>query len=719
MEALRRTCNILTAERQENAVSGAEKDIRTPLEVAVPIAERFLKIDPPRSTYMYYGGVCGLPGLWALTKDQRYLDFYMERVTPLLDKDYPQYDPRMYHATGDRKWLTGIEGIIDKRLALAKLDSEGAVLDPSGRYTIDTYSGHLSENIFLAHITGDHALLDEAMLHYEVNKGYLADPVTGMWYSRFGHHMHPKRNSPGLWSRGNGWLISSWGSAMHLWDPKHHGYEQMLSDWQHLCKAVSNCQTKSGLLRQLLDREDCFEEASGSALIFSGIANAVLHGSLPPEYGSIAYKGFCGMRGIVDQDGNIHNGSTTAGGYNFERQYYTCARFNEPHADGPTISLCCVMHKLLEQNKVPDLTPPEEKPVIVTKATPGVVSYQPKKLNSPEELAIPVIKRLTALDRAPEKDIHASTLLGLAHWYRVCKNETLLACVEKMLESSSDNFASAVVWNVKTELALCHDGQTSPTGLKDYLDGELKTMKRDRDGILVDEANGYSVGTLYVWIPLLAKAARLTGDKDYLDEAIKQLFGHQAWLEEPITGLWYATFGHGKHLRNINPGLWGLGNGYVVAAVTDLLDVLPKEHDRWDDVMYLMRNHIRVLTEYLPVNEGWTQLVDKLDSFPCPAANGLITYGICKAMVKGWIGNEYHAAGGGGAAALAELLDTDGNYEKASLPTAGLDSLDAHEEHAVHNDACALGAVLSGLSYAVPFNENIKSPLDSNELGVR
>jgi len=697
------------------------EDNRTPLEVATSIADRFLKIDPPRNTYMYHFGLRSLPALWEATGDDKYLDFYMKhRGRIIFDKENPEYDLYMYNATGDKKYLKGIENVGEKFLNCEWVDSEGGYLDPSGKYTVDTYSGFMCSPIFYAHILKDDRFLDSAMLHYEVNKGYLADPITGLWYSRFGHHMHPKRNSPGRWSRGNGWLVSGWGMTQHLWNPKHHGYKQMNKEWLDLCSAVVSYRTDAGLLRQLIDREDCFEEASGTSLNFWGIAYGALYGSLPPWFADTAYEAFCGMRAMTDKAGNIHNGSTTAGGYNFERQYYSCARFNEPHADGPTIELCVAVHKLLEAKKVKDKTPPSAKPVILTKKSPGVKSHEAEPFRPPDEVALPIVKRLKKLTSLPAKDIYGSTVLGLLHLYDSNKDGALLKLAEKFLKSAK-KLSPVVRWNLQAELAIRVNGTSCP-GLKAFVDTELAKVHRDRDGIMVDDVGGYDVGTIYVWVPMLAKASMLTRSPEYLDEACKQLFGHKSWLEEPITCLWYGTFGHGEIKRNVNPGLWALGNGYVVSAIADLLEYLPRDHEKWIDVICLLRDHVRALATYQPVNEGWSQIIDKVvGSFHCPAGNGVITYGVCKAMINGWISNMYHPTGWGGMYACAEHVDEKGNYDKASLPTAGLNTIEAYEKHAVNNDAYALGAVLSGLGASAVFDSVVKSPLilSMTEKGVR
>ena len=55
--------------------------------------------------------MCALPGLWAVTQEQKYLDHYMAYRSEASYPDHPNFDTALYHATGDAKWLEGIEEI--------------------------------------------------------------------------------------------------------------------------------------------------------------------------------------------------------------------------------------------------------------------------------------------------------------------------------------------------------------------------------------------------------------------------------------------------------------------------------------------------------------------------------------------------------------------------------------------------------------------------------
>ena len=241
-------------------------------------------------------------------------------------------------------------------------------------------------------------------------------------------------------------------------------------------------------------------------------------------------------------------------------------------------------------------------------------------------------------------------------------------------------------------------GQECP-GLKEFVDEELRRAPRDRCGLLLDEYGGYDVSTLYVWLPLLAETAHLTGDEAYLDEACSQYLGYRGWLECPQTRLWYSAFGRGQPPRRRTPGLWALGNGYSLAGAAGLLERLPQTHEQYVDVVLAVRGHVSALHEYLPVSAGWPQFLDDPDSFRCVGATALLTYGCAKAIYRGWVEPEYYAVVSGGIRHLGQMVDEHGECDPSSLPVGGLDAPEDYENHRVENDPAYLGHILSACAW--------------------
>jgi len=279
---------------------------------------------------------------------------------------------------------------------------------------------------------------------------------------------------------------------------------------------------------------------------------------------------------------------------------------------------------------------------------------------------------------------------------------------------------AAAYWNAAWELALrAGDGRAGAEALA-FVEAQLPRKARDRDGAFLDEAGGYCVETLYVWLPLLAKAGQASGDARYFDEACTQLFAHRNWLEDPLTGLWHSAFGRGAHPRRVTPGLWALGNAYCLAGVVGLLAYLPRGHASYVDVVCLARRHVEALHEHLPVTHGWTQLLDDMSTFSCTSATALLTYGCARAILEGWVPDGYWAVVYGGVHMTGELVDREGNCAFSSRPTGGLDTLEAYREHRLLNAPGALGFVLSACAYgALCMRPEMNPDARDDRLGAR
>jgi len=680
--------------------NGEEKDManvkveinmsfRDPLSVGMSVAERFMSIDPPPQTYMYHLGLSGLLDLHAATGEGRLLDFVLDHRRR--QQGWGRFDWSLYQATGDSSWLEGAEEAGEAWLANPRRDREGALLDPRGRYTIDIVSGLATQPVIFGHVLKDSRYFDEAYLQLTIARDYLEDPATGVWYSRWGHGLHPHRPNPGLWGRGNGWLVNAWGRVMHLWDREHPRYAEALALWNSYSRANAAFQTDAGLFRQLMNRPASFQDATATGLIGSGIARGVLHGTLPAEMGAIAFRAACGLAQIVDDEGNVHNVSTTAGGYNFEQQYESCATFNEPHGDGAVMACCAAVHQLLQANIDFDHTPPAGRAVIVTRRTAGNTFRQPD-YRKPDEVAAPVLERALALADLPALDEQGSVILGLLHWREATGNASALEKARQLFDMAGDKMEPVARWRVAAELSR-REGGGLPDGMLPFFDDYLAAVPRDREGLILDEHGGYNAQRLYGLLPLLG----LAGKAAYLDEACAQLLGYREWLEEPVSGMWHAAYGRGAHPRRVTPGFWALGHGYLLAGVVDLLEYLPRDHARHVDVMEIMRGLAKVMHEWSPVYGGWTQLITEFrDTFPCVAANGLMTYGLGRAVLREWVKSGYIAAAWGGMYHLGVLVKADGFYGAASLPAGGLDTAQAYHEHRVENDPYVLGFILSG-----------------------
>jgi unsaturated rhamnogalacturonyl hydrolase len=171
----------------------------------------------------------------------------------------------------------------------------------------------------------------------------------------------------------------------------------------------------------------------------------------------------------------------------------------------------------------------------------------------------------------------------------------------------------------------------------------IKTgQDRLADGTFCRNRFGYTAlwgDDLYMSIPFLVRAWKYSGDDAFLEDAVQQVFNFRKHLFRPEMGLYY----HYRIMQEGHPGVahWGRANGWMVMAQCQLLEFLPIDHPRRNDLIALLKEHLIGLSRYQTANGMWRQLLDKSDSFLESSCTAMFTYGVAKAVNQGWISDIY------------------------------------------------------------------------------
>jgi rhamnogalacturonyl hydrolase YesR len=158
-------------------------------------------------------------------------------------------------------------------------------------------------------------------------------------------------------------------------------------------------------------------------------------------------------------------------------------------------------------------------------------------------------------------------------------------------------------------------------------DGTLARNRPQKNTLWLDD--------LYMSVPALAQMGKLTGDKKYYDDAVKQILQFSKRMFNPEKGVYM----HGwVQEMNVHPEFrWGRANGWALMAMVELLDVLPENHEGYKPVLQQLQAHVKGLAQYQSGKGFWHQLLDRNDSYLETSATAIYTYCIARAINKGWI----------------------------------------------------------------------------------
>lgn len=156
------------------------------------------------------------------------------------------------------------------------------------------------------------------------------------------------------------------------------------------------------------------------------------------------------------------------------------------------------------------------------------------------------------------------------------------------------------------------------------------TLARNRP-----QPNTLWVDDLFMSVPALAQMGNLTDETKYFDDAVKQVLQFSKRMFNSEKGLYM----HGwVQSMEVHPQFyWGRANGWAAMAMVELLDVLPKDHAGYPEVLEQLQSHLEGLVKYQDGTGFWHQLLDRNDTYLETSATAIFTYAIARAINKGLI----------------------------------------------------------------------------------
>jgi unsaturated rhamnogalacturonyl hydrolase len=178
--------------------------------------------------------------------------------------------------------------------------------------------------------------------------------------------------------------------------------------------------------------------------------------------------------------------------------------------------------------------------------------------------------------------------------------------------------------------------------LRPWIDNWLKYVSsgqfRFKDGTLARNRplpNSLWLDDLYMSVPCLAQAGKLTGERRYYDDAAKQIlqFADRMFVKERRLFMHAWVEGMDPH-----PAFhWARANGWALMAMVELLEVLPPDHADRARILALYREHAAGLVATQGHAGRWHQLLDRRESYEETSASAMFVFGIAHGINRGWL----------------------------------------------------------------------------------
>ena len=185
--------------------------------------------------------------------------------------------------------------------------------------------------------------------------------------------------------------------------------------------------------------------------------------------------------------------------------------------------------------------------------------------------------------------------------------------------------------NLKPLIGICSDFIAN----KEFrlADGTLARNRPQPDTLWLDD--------LFMSVPALAQMGKMTGERKYYDDAVRQVLQFSARMFNKDKGVYMHGWVQGM---DAHPEFhWARANGWAVMAMVELLDVLPPEHPGYAPVLAQLRAHVKGLSAYQDGTGFWHQLLDRSDSYLETSATAIYAYSIARAVNRGYVDKKAYA----------------------------------------------------------------------------
>jgi rhamnogalacturonyl hydrolase YesR len=140
--------------------------------------------------------------------------------------------------------------------------------------------------------------------------------------------------------------------------------------------------------------------------------------------------------------------------------------------------------------------------------------------------------------------------------------------------------------------------------------------------------NGGWSDSVFMDIPILAKAGALSGDRRYFDMAARHFFYMRKIVGRP-DGLY-------RHQASTDAA-WGRGNGFPALGLALTLTDFPKDHPDYPAMLDAFQKHMKALSQFQDESGMFREVIDYPGAYPEYSGTSMIAAAMMRGIRRGWL----------------------------------------------------------------------------------
>ena len=169
------------------------------------------------------------------------------------------------------------------------------------------------------------------------------------------------------------------------------------------------------------------------------------------------------------------------------------------------------------------------------------------------------------------------------------------------------------------------------------------------------------IDDMYMISLIQLQAYRATRDTTYLNRNARLMAAYLDSLQRR-NGLFF----HGPGA----PFYWGRANGWIAAAMTEMLADLPTTHPQYPRIMAGYQRMMNTALQLQSPSGLWRQLLDQRELWLETSSTGMLTFAMASGVRNGWLDRNFYSPAVRRAwLALVQEIDDEGNIANVSVGT--------------------------------------------------